>query len=299
MFTENPKMAIIGAGKIAYSITGALTDAGYEILSVFSRSKESAKKLAEKFGIKNYSDDFSGIPSGTNFYILSVPDDQIEEAALKLSCLPLNFNELLFIHLSGSLNISVLNSLEKKKAYTASVHIMQTFPSKEKVHVKNCYAAVETNDKDSNEFLFSFTRKLGMIPFAVSSEKKVFYHAAGVMASNFLIANLYNSLKTFEFAETGQEFNNIFFPIIEQTLMNAGKNGVMNALSGPVERGDLQTIRKHIDAIKIGSPDDKEILNFYIRQSLTLIKMIKERDGGHYVNSKVEEYLRKMLSSAD
>jgi len=279
------KAAIIGAGRISYSLTSALIKNGYEITSVISKNIESAKTLARKFPIRKYSNDIEQIPKSTKLFFLSVPDGELKKVAAEISHLKLNFENLNFIHLSGSENISVLNSIKRKGGITASIHPMQTFPSKKVFTLKNVYSAVETpNDKHFN-YLSELCKKLGMIPFKIKSNQKTFYHLAGVFASNFLAGNLSISKKMLMQNDINAKmFFNILSSTIDSTLRNVKKVGPAKALSGPVDRGDIQTIRKHISSLKkmINKVDGKYFslqLKNYIVQSMNLLNLVEEKQG--------------------
>ncbi|MGE5679969.1 MAG: Rossmann-like and DUF2520 domain-containing protein [Bacillota bacterium] len=270
-------ICIIGAGKVAYSLTKALIDAKYNIGCIYSRRIESAEKLAGRFGIRTFTSEISEIPGSPAIYFLTVPDGEIKNAAESLSKARLNFRESLFVHLSGAQDISLLKSLEEKKASVASFHIMQTFPSDETVELKDHYAAVETNQDTAENILNEVASDLQLKAFRISSDKKVFYHLTGVWASNFIVANLYNALTAFENACISEvTFQDISVPIIESTLSNIAKDGIAGALSGPAARGEVETIKKHIDAL---SSSGGNLLLSYISNSLTLLNMLKKTRG--------------------
>ncbi len=194
-----------------------------------------------------------------------------------MSKLKLNFKNSLFIHFSGSEDISALKALHDKKANAAAFHIMQTFPSKKTVDIKNCYAAIEIKAKPVELFLNKLAVDLKLNPVEIDSNKKTLYHLAGVFASNFFTGNLYTS----EFLLnkcTGNDINaqELLKPIINSTLLNIKNNGASGALSGPVQRGDIKTIKKHLSEIILLK--NRELKLSYITQSLNLLNLIKDDD---------------------
>lgn len=244
-----------------------------------SRSIKSAKSIAKRFKINFYYYDISEIPAYFKIFFITIPDDEIFAAAKKLSSLNLHFNDSLFVHTSGSESSEALKSLERKGGITASFHIMQTFPSLKKTEIKNSFAAIETEDKSAERFLFSLTRSLGLNGFKLSKENKVYYHLAGVFTANFLNANFFSSQELiYRTGLTSKELSKLFDPIITTTLFNIKKMGVKNSLSGPVQRGDYLTIKKHITALKkLKSGNKKLLLQSYISQSLVLLEIIKKQ----------------------
>jgi predicted short-subunit dehydrogenase-like oxidoreductase (DUF2520 family) len=288
-------VTIIGAGKIAYSIVPALKKSGYNIPVIISRKIESAKKLAVKFGVPKYSGNLEEIYNGGGIVFLCIPDNQIKITAKKISGLKLPFSKYIFVHLSGALDISTLDALKKKKGLTASLHIMQSFPTKRPVPIKSCYAAVETESKTAREILFGLAKNISLKPFKLNSESKTFYHLAGVFASNFLVGNLYEAKKAFEKTGNKQiDFFEMISPIVSSTLANIKKAGVVNALSGPIERGDIQTVKKHLSTLKKDTARTKNntMLINYIAQSLSLLEVAEKKHGDISIGmGKMESFL--------
>ncbi len=280
MPSPKTNIAFIGAGKISYSLSYALINSGYNISIVISRKKDSARKLARKFRIKNFSDRLEDIPFNSGILFLCVPDNQIKAVANKLSKLKINFPKSTFVHLSGALNASELSSLKKKNGQTASFHIMQTFPSKKIVSIKNCYAGIEVNNSNTKKLLFHLAKGLSLKTFEIKSEAKTFYHLAGVFASNFLVGNISNSEILFNYQRKDiYSILNIISPIIESTLLNIKKNGTANSLSGPVERGDVSTVKKHLKELSRRSNKNIYLFLSYVVQSLNLLNVVKKKYG--------------------
>ena len=293
-FTKKDPIIIIGAGKISWSLVPALLYAGYKINSIISSTKKDADKLASAFALKNYPAELNAIKIKKGIFVLAVPDARIKTVADKLAHMDFNFPDSLFIHLSGSQDISLLNSLEVKGSHTASFHIMHTFPLKKTRQIKNSFSAVETNSESAYEYLFKLARDMKLNPFRLNSTDKVIYHLAGVFASNFINAVLYQSKKLAGMLNLNDySFNDVFDPLFLSTIQNIKKTGPVNALSGPVERGDSETIKKHIKALQ-GYP---EILHSYLSLSLILIETAKERSGSLNPGQlEIKQILEKELS---
>ena len=277
MFTKKSQITIIGAGKISYSLTSALIKSGYNVSSVISRRKSSAEKLAKKIKIPFSSEKLNFLTNENKIFFLTVPDNQIEKVARSLSKFNLDFKNSLFIHVSGALDITELKSLKKKKANVASFHIMQTFPSTKVVDISGCTVAIEAEEKVVNDFLNKLALDLKLKPFLLKSKNKIYYHLAGVFASNFLLGNLFSSQKMFHLTKAeGIDFFSVINSTVNSTLNNIKSAGPAKALSGPVERGDLETVEKHLKALK---KKDKQLYKSYIIQSLTLLEVVKEKNG--------------------
>jgi predicted short-subunit dehydrogenase-like oxidoreductase (DUF2520 family) len=292
LFSSKSKIAVIGAGRVSYSLVNALVKSGFNVSTIVSRSVTSAKTLAVRLKIKNFSSDLYSLTADPKIFFLSVPDNQISKVAKEISKLNLDFENSIFIHLSGAENISVLDALKKKGAYTASFHIMQTFPDKKLFNLKNSYAAIETKNKKAESFLFTLAKRLNLHPFKISSQNKIYYHLAGVYSSNFLVANQYYVKKLFDRTNFGVDYKKVFHPISEMTLKNVKEKDVQNAVSGPVARGDIITVKKHLKILR----NDNTLRSNYISQSLTLLELLKKRDKKLSDSQKeLKNYLLKML----
>ena len=292
------KIAIIGAGRIAYSLTSALLKEGYIVDVIISRKYDSAKALAEKFGVKKYSDDINLISKSVNVFFLTVPDSEIKKTAIQLSKLKLNFSTTFYMHFSGAEDIGVLGPLKLKGGKTGSLHLMQTFPSKNIVNIKNVNSAIETNDDSVYKYLLQLCSDLQLVPFRIDSKDKAYYHLAGVYASNFLAGNLFNAQKLLSLNNIDeQKYFNILSSTIHSTLQNVKTVGPAKALSGPVDRGDIKTIRKHIASLKKKNKNSNgnyfsSLFKNYIIQSLNLINLIEEKHGEL---NKSHQEIRKLL----
>jgi predicted short-subunit dehydrogenase-like oxidoreductase (DUF2520 family) len=285
-------------------MASALTKSGYKIISVVSKNINSAKALAKKFRVNHFSNGPNNISKSARIFFLSVPDGQIAAVASEISKQKIDFKQSLFIHLSGAENISVLKPLKRKEAKIASLHPMQTFPSKKIINLKDVHAALETDDELTYNLLLEISEDLRLIPFRIDSKNKSYYHLAGVYASNFLAGNLFlaNQLLSLNKLNSEKHFD-ILGSTIYSTLKNIEKVGPANALSGPIERGDIQTIKNHISSLKkvvkkSSSNYFSIVLKNYLLQSLNLIELVKEKQG-HLDNShsKIRELLVQELTA--
>ncbi len=300
---------IIGAGRVSYSLANALVKANYSVVSVISKNVRSAKLLAGKFGIKHYSDDLEDIPKHTSLFLLTIPDGEIEPAAKKLSKQKLSFSNSYFIHFSGSEDIKSLDSLKRKRGKVASLHLMQSFPSKRIVKLKNVPAAIETESEADFKVLEKFADKLMLSAFRIESRYKPYYHLAGVYALNFFTGNIFGAKELLALNNIDSIDELKYFDLLHSSLnsviSNIKKVGSAQALSGPVDRGDFKTIKRHIVAIKkLAAKNDDSYFNLilknYIVQSQHLLYLVKEKQGHlNQSHHKIEEFLAKELKEIE
>ena len=283
------RIVFIGAGKIAYSLVPQLIYSDYKIIQIISRKLESAADLAEQNFILNYSNYIENIDETANLIFLSMNDSEIKQTADNIALQPFNFDEKIFLHLSGSLNINELSSLKEKGAKVGSLHIMQSFPNKDFTSVKNSFSAIEADDKNTFSLISRIANDLGMKSFAINSEQKTLYHLMGVFAANFLNANFYNSeIIAAELAIKNKNSTEILSPLIRKTIENIKNKGNVESLSGPIERGDISIIKKHIESLR----DKKLILLNYLTISLTLLEIALEKES---ITQKEYNEIRSIL----
>ena len=279
MFTRKSEIIFIGAGRVAHTLIPLFIEKNYSVGGLISRNIKSASSLAKQNKISFYSDKISKIAKNFRIFFIVVPDNEISGVAKKLAFLNLDFKNCLFIHTSGSESSETLGAVEKKGGITASFHIMQTFHSLKKTDIKDCFAAVETYYPQAERFLFSVSRSFDLNVFTLNKEAKVYYHLTGVFISNFLNANFFSAEELMD--KIGLKNKNrfrIFEPIINRTLSNINDSGAGGSLTGPVQRGDYVTIRKHITALKkLKSADKKLLLQSYTLQSLILLEVVKKQ----------------------
>jgi predicted short-subunit dehydrogenase-like oxidoreductase (DUF2520 family) len=294
------KIAIIGAGKIAFSLTPALIKSGYEIQCVVSKNLSSAKSLAKKYSIPHHSNSLKIIPNEVNVFFLTVPDGEIKKTAETLTKTKKDFSDSICVHFSGVENISALKSLQEKNCAVGSLHIIRPFPSKSIVDIENSPASIEAEDKLAKTFLLHLCRKLKLNPHMIASDEKVFHHLAAVHSSNFLVGNLFNAF--FLISSKNNPSKDILRKTTQSALDNVFKLNPAKALSGPIDRGDIYTIKKHIEELdyKIRTTKDlhlKLIRKNYIIQSLSLLNVVKAKYGKLNNNHKrIEKYLIKELN---
>jgi predicted short-subunit dehydrogenase-like oxidoreductase (DUF2520 family) len=137
-------------------------------------------------------------------------------------------------------------------------------------------------------------------PFRIGSKDKALYHLAGVYSSNFLVGNLFNAFSLFNSKD--KKPADIFKTTSYTTLKNGFELSPAKSLSGPVDRGDIYTIKKHLEALdtKIKHEVKKDKLKLlkknYVIQSLGLLEVVKAKYGKLSKNQlKIKKFLMSKL----
>jgi len=263
-------IAIIGAGKVGQVLGRILVENGNRVVAVVSRTQRSARRGGEFLQCRNHGVDLSIIPPATDVVFITTPHAAVEEVVLGLSGLAgLPWKKISLCHASGMMSAGVLSPLQRKGACTFSFHPLQTFPRDfvPKDIVPNCrgiYYGVD-GSKKGIERAKQLARRLSGKVIEVPPAKRAYYHAACVIASNHLTA-LLSIVETMysHFGKTSPGFYSAFEPIILATLSNIKRSSSKQALSGPVARGGVETVREHFEAIREHSP---ELLPYFARMT--------------------------------
>ena len=244
------KFAIIGLGKVGTAIGHLLNKSGHEIIAISDKSAVALKKALPYTGGRAYRDPKKAVMKADCIFI-TTPDDFIFSVCNEIADSKLIKGKFVF-HMSGAGALDLLSSAKRADAATASIHPMQSFSSIDNA-INNIPGSVFgiTADKKAKKQAEIIVHDLGGIPIYISPAQKPLYHAAACFASNYLVS-LLNIVESIYESIGINEANarKAYFPLIFGTLKNIETSGSIQALCGPIARGDAGTIKKHIEAIK-------------------------------------------------
>jgi predicted short-subunit dehydrogenase-like oxidoreductase (DUF2520 family) len=263
-----PAVSLIGSGNLAQALGPALRDAGYRIEAVVFRSAAQSRKravaLAKKLGAKAVPVEEAGHES--DIVWLCHTDDALSGAAALLARQPGWKGKIVF-HSSGALTSDVLLPLRRVGAYTASLHPMMTFVPGTQPRFEKIAFAVE-GDPQAIAVARRIVARLGGEIFEIKKKSKVLYHALGSFSSPLLVATLVTAERVGRSAGLSREqIRKVMAPIVRQTLANYLAQGAAAAFSGPIKRGDLETVRRHLRELK-RVPGASEVYRALARSAL-------------------------------
>jgi len=205
-------------------------------------------------------------PLDTDIVWLTVPDDSIAEVSRALAASQSWKGKFVF-HSSGALTSDELASLQKQGAKVASVHPMMTFVRGAAPEMAGVSFSLE-GDAAAIRVARTIVESLDASAFVISKENKVLYHVFGSFASPLVIALM---AVMEQVAAAGgirkQEIKPVMVPLLWQTLRNYLKKDAAAAFSGPLVRGDVATVRKHLAELK-KLPEAREVYLALARSSL-------------------------------
>lgn len=257
-----PSIGIVGCGRMGTAMAITLGGRGYRITGVASLHLTSAHKLADLCGISEATDRPWEITRDADVVFLTTPDGVIEPVCESISHQNGFSPAGVVLHCSGAYASTILSSARMSGTSIGSMHPLQSFASVDiqKNPFQGIRVAIE-GDSQAMELATQMAKDIDALPMQILTQGKPMYHAAAVVASNFLVTLIAVAFRLIQQAGVPlQEAFAVLKPLIDGTLANIDRVGVHQALTGPVVRGDVKTVETHIQAIKKTTP---ELLPFY------------------------------------
>ena len=181
------------------------------------------------------------------------------------------------MHSSGALSSDVLKPLRQAGAHTASLHPMMTFVPGTAPDMSNVPFAVE-GDRQAVAAAKQIVRNLGAEAFPIRKSAKVLYHALGSFYSPLVVATLVTAERVGHAAGlTLPQTRKVMAAILRQTLRNYLERGPAAAFSGPIKRGDLETVRRHLRELQ-RVPDARPVYIALVRSAVRDLPSARKRD---------------------
>jgi predicted short-subunit dehydrogenase-like oxidoreductase (DUF2520 family) len=258
-------LSFIGAGKVGTSL-GKYFSTHHDI-TYYSKHFESADKAAsfsDGHAVSSLSEALL-----SEFIFITTQDQYIEDVVDKINESDVDLTGKVILHVSGAHSSLLLNKLMKKGAEVCSLHPLQAFSDIEKSvnDLEKTYFSIEPENNRVIEFLRVFNNPYLLL----KPEQKTKYHLSAVVLSNYMVTLMaYGEeiLKSIGL-ENGLE---AMKPLVENTLSNIYEKGVQDALTGPINRGDINTLENHMAAL-----DDKEVVMYKQLGQLTTDLLVKDK----------------------
>lgn len=231
------------------SLAIAATAANHEVVAVVGRSFDSAERGAAL--VNSTALTLASELPPADLLMLATRDAVIGAIATQLATKVPDIEGA--VHLSGLTPVGALAPLAAAGIMTGSFHPLQTLPTPETgaARLAGSHIAI-TADPPLRQRLESLAVDLGAIPFPLADEAKPLYHAAAAAAANFPLAALTMSADMFAAAGVPWEAAR---PLVEAVVANAFDMGPRAALTGPVARGDIETVAAQLRAVAAGTPE--------------------------------------------
>ncbi len=269
-----PAIAIVGCGTVGTAIGKLLARAGYRVSGVATRSKKTAVSAAKRIGAEGFSACPWEISKNARIVFITTPDDAIQRTCEAISKHEGFGKGNVVIHCSGALSSEILSSARGCGALVATLHPLQAFASVDQAEnlLQSTFWTVE-GDHEAMHHVQQLVNDLGGVLLEISAGAKSVYHAAAVTASNYLVTLISCALELGRVAGLSPEVSlKALLPLIKGTVSNVEARGIPGALTGPIARGDVDTVAAHLKAISGKSPRLLDMYKILGRYTIDLAK---------------------------
>jgi len=252
-------IGFIGAGTVGTALAVRLKEKGYPIMGVSSRSLSSAQRLSGMVAGCQVYERGQGVANNCDFVFITTPDDAITSVASSINWR----SGHRVVHCSGAASIEILEPAKQGGARIGSFHPLQTFANIEQA-IQNLPGSIFAIEAEGEllEELKGMAVALEGDWIELKSEDKPLYHLSAVLACNYWITLVKLSTDVWHsFGIPTPKAITALLPLLKGTLNNLAEVGLPQALTGPIARGDLGTIKRHLQALKRASP---HLLPLYI-----------------------------------
>jgi len=282
-----PKIGFIGAGPVGTAFGVRLSQLGYQVIAVSDVSSEAAQRFAKRVPGCQICRATQELVDSAEFVFITTPDDFIPKVAAELKWHPGQS----VVHCSGATSTEALEPARKQGAMVGSIHPCQTFAGIDQAieNLPGSTFAIEAEEPLRGN-LTEIAKALNGDWVYLTAEDKALYHAAACIACNYFYTLVKLATDLWQnFGKSTAEATKAYLPLLRGALNNIEKVGFPNCLTGPIARGDLATIHKHLAALGKYAPD---LLPLYRELGIWTIPIALAK--GTLSQSRAEE-LKKLL----
>ncbi len=263
---------MIGCGKAGRTLGHLWHRAGiFNIGGVLTRSIESATAAVEQMGAGTPLRLLSELESA-ELTLIATPDQEIKGIATSLASGAVLDRDSIVFHLSGALDSSLFRQAGLEQVNVASVHPLRSFadPNLSAAEFVGTWCGFE-GESETEHSLYSAFEKIGARMFRIEPDRKLIYHAASVMVSNYINALIESGINTFQLAGIDrQTVSAMIAPIVRNTCDNIIKSDPGSALTGPIMRGDWQIVERELENLRELDPNLGDVYRVLGKATLSL-----------------------------
>ena len=259
-------IGFVGAGAVGSSLAVCLFRAEYQVVAVASRTFASAQQFAARIEGCRARGSPQEVVDTAQLVVISTPDDAIQEVAEGLSWRP----GQVVVHCSGASSLDVFRHPVSEGALAGALHPLQAFSSVENGidSIPGTTFGIEGNS-EIRSALSSVARHIGGRPVFLRAEDKALYHLTGVMMGNLLTCLAATAAQLWEQCGYSRaEGVHALVPMMRGVVNNLEHSGVPGSVAGPYVRGDLGTIRKHVETLAARAPETLPLYRELARAAL-------------------------------
>jgi len=285
------KLGFIGAGTVGTALAVRLSSKGYPVVAVSSRSQASAENLARAVDGCRVFGSHQAVADAAELVFITTPDGAITSAVSEIQWHPGQS----VVHCSGADSTDLLKSAKKLGAHVGVLHPLQTFAGVSQAieNMPGSTFALEA-EEPLLKTLKDIAAALGGSWIELKASDKVAYHAAAVIACNYLVTLVKLSTDLWRtFSIPPQQATRALLPLVRGTVNNIDALGIPQSLTGPIARGDTGTVEKHLQALAEVAP---ALLSAYRELGLQTIPIALAKGR---IDQQQAEELEKILKQPD
>jgi predicted short-subunit dehydrogenase-like oxidoreductase (DUF2520 family) len=271
-----PRIGFIGAGRVGTVLGAAFSRAGWEVTGVASRDPARRARFRELVPSARAFADASNVLDEADLIFVTVPDDAIAAVAASLHL----YSGQALVHTSGALPAQVLAPAMAAGTSAASFHPLVAFADLDHAleALRGATVALE-GDESLLPVLAELAESVGARPVRLPDGGKAAYHAAAMLAAGGLVGLLDGIVQVARLAGLDEPTAlAVYLPLARQALKNSERLGVDGALTGPLLRGDVGTVRGHLAVLRDSAPDALALYVAVARRELAIARRRGELD---------------------
>jgi len=247
------RVGVIGAGRVGAVLAAALRQQGHEIVSVAGESDASMRRAAELLPDVPVLKP-TAVARSCDVLLLTVPDDMLENVVTQLAASGALHRGQYVVHTSGSHGLRVLDPATEVGAHPVAMHPAMTFTGTalDLQRLPECVFGVTAGPAE-HDWAAALVAELSGRLIWVSEELRSLYHAGLAHGANHLVTLVSQAMELLS-AAGAEDPAATLRPLLEAALDNALAQGD-SALTGPIVRGDVNTVRAHLAEIAANAPD--------------------------------------------
>lgn len=265
-----PRIAIIGPGRVGTALGALAARAGWPVAAVGGGGAGKAQAAAELIGAGaracQSAAEAAAAAGAGGLVLLTVPDGAIAPVCAELAAAHALARGSVVAHCCGALPADVLApARDECGCLIGSIHPLQTFPTVQAAmeYMAGVFCFCE-GDEQAVVVLEKLAGAIGGRAVRIASQAKALYHAAACVASNYLVALMDDSAALAEAAGIdAATWRAAVAPLVRATAANIERMGCQRALTGPIARGDAETVGGHMAAIAAIAAGRPSLLGLY------------------------------------
>jgi predicted short-subunit dehydrogenase-like oxidoreductase (DUF2520 family) len=250
--SERFRVGVVGAGRVGAVLAAALGAAGHEIVAAAGESDASRDRIAALLpGTANEKP--TAVARSCDLLLLTVPDDMLPNVVAMLSASGAIHPGQYVVHTSGRHGLAVLDAAAEVGAHPVALHPAMTFTGTavDLGRLSGCVFGLTAGPRE-REFAEALVADLGGTPMWVAEELRTLYHAGLAHGANHLVTLVTQAMELLSAAGADDPAATLR-PLLTAALDNALDQGDA-ALTGPIVRGDVNTVRAHLAEIRANAP---------------------------------------------